>query len=637
MVIKRAIPTLLSFFLFSYFSYSQEIAIEELLEEYKSASELYKKTKEEAEGQVIIFTREDLDRMQAYRLGDVLKSVRFFSFQDNNYGEHVLVYPALYDMLNTTVKLYINEHEVGTVYRRSVFPIWGDISLDNVEHIEIYLGETSIKFGNEIPGVLIRLFTRLPEKENTRYFRGTGTSRGGYSLNYYDARELENGNSYLLFFEVSDINRKDYYHIGSELSRDSNQNNLYFNFKVKGFLFEYNHMYKKSYRFLGSALDNAPDSNRYTGRHQYISITKNFLEDKSLKFNLSYDYIVEKEREKDDNGVLTYNPRDINNPVIIARAFNQKISQYSYRFYISKNFKLKRNDITIGGIYKNNRYILKGNRDLFVQNMPVRCSNKDQLLSVFFEDEFSINDENLIVAGIKYSTYNRQSGYSDIDGYFIRLGYIFVPSKNFYGKILAADYFTPPSFFELSTNPNLKKQRSRLIGTEVNYVKGNNKFLFSGAYVSVKDNISLHPVKFTYFNFGKKVEYFLYSLDYEYKFNKYNKIMLNYYYADISRKDFILGTREGGFLKLFNNFNKFDTYLELSYRKGYLFKPLNINIKDGYDLIFGINYHLDESTTLSVKGENLLNEGLKTPYLGLNPVVIPTVDKRVLISLKRFF
>jgi len=113
--------------------------------------------------------------------------------------------------------------------------------------------------------------------------------------------------------------------------------------------------------------------------------------------------------------------------------------------------------------------------------------------------------------------------------------------------------------------------------------------------------------------------------------------MVNYYYADISRKDFILGTREGGFLKLFNNFDKLDTYLELSYRKGYFFKPLNIKIKDGYDLILGINYHLDESTTFSLKGENLLNKALKTPYLGLNPVVVPTIDKRILVSLKRFF
>lgn len=637
MVIKKRIFWVLFVLLLFNFLYAEELQIESLLEEYKSASELYKKTKEEAEGQVIIFTREDLDRMQAYRLGDVLKSLRFFSLQDNNYGEHVLVYPALYDMLNTTVKLYINEHEVGTIYRRSVFPIWGDISLDNIEHIEIYLGETSIKFGNEIPGVLIRLFTRQPEKENTRYFRGTGTSRNGYSLNYYDARELENGNSYLIFLETSNINRKDYIHLGSELTRDSHQNNFYFNFQTKGFLFEYNNMYKKSYRFLGSTLDDAPDLNRYTGRHQYISISKNFLEDKSLKFNLSYDYIVEKEKEKDDNGVITYNPQNITNPVVIARAYNQKISQYSYRFYLSKNFKFKKNDITVGGIYKNNRYTLKGDRDLFVQKSPVRWSNKDHLVSLFLEDEYSLNDENLIVAGVKYSTYNRQTGYSDIDGYFIRLGYIFVPSKNFYGKILAADYFTPPSFFELSTNPNLKKQRSRLVGTEINYIKGNNKFLFSGAYVSVKDNISLHPVKLTYFNFGKKVEYFLYSLDYEYKFNKFNKIMLNYYYADISRKDFILGTREGGFLKLFNNFDKLDTYLELSYRKGYFFKPLNIRIKDGYDLILGINYHLDESTTFSLKGENLLNKALKTPYLGLNPVVVPTVDKRILVSLKRFF
>ena len=54
--------------------------IDALLEKYKSESELSKKTKNENAGHLIVFTRDDLERMQVETLKDVLKSTRFFRF-----------------------------------------------------------------------------------------------------------------------------------------------------------------------------------------------------------------------------------------------------------------------------------------------------------------------------------------------------------------------------------------------------------------------------------------------------------------------------------------------------------------------------------------------------------------------------
>ncbi len=613
----------------------EDESIETLLEEYQEASQLYHKTKEEAEGQVIIYTREDLDRMQAYTLKDVLKSLRYFSLQDNNFGDHVLVYPFLYDLLNTTAKLYINNHEVNTVYQRSIFPIWGDFPLDHVDHIEIYLGETAIKFGNETPGVVIKIFTKEPSRENASYIRGSITSRKGYSLNYYDARELENGMSYMVFIHSAEIERKKYRNQDAKLSRNSSNKNAYLLLKKGNFQIEYNNFYKRNDRFLGMSIDNKPDATQYSGHHQYISATGYFLKDKSLQMNIAYDYIVEKDSEKNKEGIITINP------YILAKECKEEIKQNIYRMLITKNIKYKNNDITLGFVLKDKNYRLKSYKKSITDiNLHISDQNTDNLKAYFLEDEISINDKNLIIVGAKYSKYQRNEPFRSIDGYLLRFGYIFVPSQTFYGKLLASDYFTPPTFFELATNHSLKKQKNRLVGLELNFDKNNHKLKLSTAYVAVKDNITLNPATYKYINFDKKVEFLLGSIDYEYKINDENKIMLNYYKGHISKEKFIYGTSEGGFVRIFSKIKNINNFIELVFRKGYNF-PISgtqkIKIKDGYDLTMGISYMFQNGVEISLKGENLLNKALKTPYLGLNPVVIPSVDQQVIFSVKAIF
>ena len=54
-----------------------------LLHDYHQASDLSLKTKNEAIGNIIVYTRNDLERMQVNSLKDVLKSMRFFSYREN--------------------------------------------------------------------------------------------------------------------------------------------------------------------------------------------------------------------------------------------------------------------------------------------------------------------------------------------------------------------------------------------------------------------------------------------------------------------------------------------------------------------------------------------------------------------------
>jgi len=200
-------------------SFSQDI--EKLLREYEEASELYRKTRRESLGHVIVFKREDLERMQAYRLGDLLKSLRYFTLFNNRFGVMSLSEFGAYAIIPKYYRLYINDHEVSSLHTGSPFLVWENFPLDLIEHIEIYQAPGAIELGNEPAVVIIKIYTKDPRRENVSRIRTTAGSRKGYDLVFYRAEELDPDTSYIFLLSAGSDNRKDYPLRGETLSRDS--------------------------------------------------------------------------------------------------------------------------------------------------------------------------------------------------------------------------------------------------------------------------------------------------------------------------------------------------------------------------------------------------------------------------------
>ncbi|MDQ1337306.1 MAG: vitamin transporter, partial [Campylobacterota bacterium] len=92
--------------LFAVLLFSEELSLDNLLKEYESAEELYHTTKKESAGHIILFSRSDLDNMQAYTLNDVLKTMRFFTLQTRKNGMTTLVKSTESQMSGSPVKIY---------------------------------------------------------------------------------------------------------------------------------------------------------------------------------------------------------------------------------------------------------------------------------------------------------------------------------------------------------------------------------------------------------------------------------------------------------------------------------------------------------------------------------------------------
>ncbi len=603
-------------------------SISDILEEYREKSELSKKTKLESEGHLIIFTREDLEKMQAQTLEDVLKIIRFFILQKNMLGENVVAYATMYPINNTTIRLYINDHEVSSVYRRTPFPIWGEIPLDFVEHIEIYQGESAIRFNNETAGLIIKLYTKPPERENGGYLGTSLTSRKGYGINTYYGKELDDNTSFFVYTGKNFIRWKKYRNDYKDIRQEISNFFTYTYFRYKEIIFEYSGIYKDSDLFRGLSFRGAPDRDEFTGRHNYISFTSKHLNDRSLKFIFFYDDI--KSHSYQEN-LTPYNFIIVSNPTEYIRGFITDSYEKRYGAEIYKTFNTKKNELFLGLKYQRSWYKIN---DIRFGGTSSFSQNSENLYSVFLENSYYFNPENMFIAGFKYDRYDRKERFRDINGLTARIGIILFSNQFISLKSFASVYYTPPVFMEIVTHPGLRKQRNKIWTSEITFKGGKSRFSITGGYAITKNQIVLDPATLSYYNENTTLRYKFVSFDYSLKAGKNSKIVLNYFLADTNFDDVELGPDQGGHIKLFYTRKRLDIYTGLTYRKGYTVS--SYKIKDGYDLTTAVTYHIDENKEISLKGDNLLNKALKTPTL-IDSFKYSTVDRRFTIIFKWFF
>ncbi|NPA52852.1 MAG: TonB-dependent receptor [Aquificae bacterium] len=604
-------------------------SISALLEKYEQAGRLEYKTVQEGEGHVILFSKEDLERMQAYTLKDVLKTIKFYHVYSDRYGRYLFNYSLLFSQNVTTVRLFINDHEVSAVSTRTPFSIWDNIPLDNIDHIEIYLGESAIKFGNEYASVLIKLYTKDPSKENVIYTRISKDLKSGYGFSIYDAREVRSNLSYMLMFNISKFDRKSF----DSLSRDAQIHYGYLHIDYSNLHLEASYISKDSDIFLGSALDNRLDDGNFEGNHKYISLTTRLLEDKSLKLTVSFDEIKTYTYEKDQNGLLSCIP----NPSIIFQTAKVKTLENSSNIFIQKEYTFDNNKLLISGIYKNRRYELK-KEGILINTIPLYTKGKadEEYFSLLMQGESKINKNIFFVAGIRYDNYQRPSNFEDIQGFMIKGEFVHKLPKNIYYKIFGGSFFVPTAFIEVANNPNLQVQKNKFITVELEKKYKKSDIILAVGHTSIKDGIYFNPWTLKFQNLQEELSFTFYSIYAKLKISKTGKILLDIFKIDPNKDILPFSSKEGAGLHVFEKIGKFDTYIGIIYRDGYLFD--NIEIDDGIDLTVAVKYRLNDKINIGIKGENLLNKALKVPYVGISQIdTYPSIDRKIYITLVSSF
>ncbi|MBP1681488.1 MAG: outer membrane protein [Proteobacteria bacterium] len=609
-------------------------SLDSLLKEYESTSDNSLHTVNEKIGHVIIYSQKEIRLMQYSKLNDILKELPLFNVNTNRFG---LTNYSLTGSKTTTsgfFRFFINDHEISSGYDQSTSLSWGDLPLDFVDHVEIYYGESSFSFGNETGIYFVRIYTKSPIKENSSELNAMFTSKGSNSQSITHSSSFENGWSYLMFLNQEKVKQTAVYK-NQKINSNGHKQYLYVdaNNETTNINMGYTDVSKNNYT--GYSLDAIPSSGKNLSKDFFIDITHSFLEDKSLKANLSVDINDRSYEEENTDAGFYIVPIGFTFP----RHFNEDLRFIKTNAYLSKSINFENNALIAALNVKNKTYDVQ-NRESN-QNSAIGQYNtfdEETTSSLLLQDNYKLTDTLILVANAKLDHYTRSGYLEDTSETLLRVGAIYTPTENFGFKSFYTQTALAPSFYNIDyaaqSNPNLKSQQYNFYTLEAVYTQGNSKFGVTFDHVEIEDFLYLTPIGFINVDHKIKTDGFLF--DYEYSFSDRDKLRLNYYTSTLSET--INNATKGGYIKYMGGYQKFDYFTSLIYRNGYQY--LDLDIPDSFDVSLGLTYHVTKDLSYSIKANNILDKSTKSLFsegIGGANFALDDNDRSVTFSFRWVF
>ena len=608
-----------------------------LLESYVHESELSKITKKEEAGVIDIYTRHDLEMMQAKTFGDVLKVVPGFHYTRTYHNLTFLQKPSMVALQLSGIHLYVNDHDLSSNSFGSSFLIWGELPIEYIDHIEVYKGSASIEFGNETSTVIVKMYTKSPQREEGSKLRFVTDNYGSYNADGYIASKEENF-SYFAYANINGIKRKEYYNEYEDkeytFKSDHSGHNLYANFNYKEWILELGSYVKKSDNFLGVGLHRTPTDGDLDTSQDYLHLTKKFNYD--IKLQLSYDRISYDRTYIDPNGIMLANA-----PLVT----DYRVGFYDdiYSAILEKKVTYDKHVLLFGGFVKKKDFKEYGYFENIEANYIYRNSfvNTQKFYSFYAEYSYDYDPSTRFLASVKedFITYDKiVASKSEISGKLGMVKYL----GDLQIKTFLTKTYAPVAFYQLynpdnipyKTNKELENMHILIESLSLVYRKQKHKFKFVFAENQVRDAIFYNKDSVDgYNNMDKIMHYDYVELEYEYNFDLNNKFTTTFFYGNTSN-DTILSPRYTTLVKLFSQYKKFDFYNELAYKSSYTYAGLDIG--RSYDFTSAIKYHYSKDLSLGVRGENIFAKGYEQAYTGLD-YAIDVVDPKVWFNLEYLF
>jgi len=501
------------------FAFAQEANLDNLLKKYQDSESLYKKTKQENAGFLLLYSREDLEAMQVFTLKDIIKTVRMFNMQLNPVRFETLTKSGAGSKSIDPIKLYIDDFEVIPMMQTSPIEIYFDMDLYFVDHVEIYQGGSSIVFGNEPGSMVIRLYSKDPSRENSCSFQVGTDSFGSKNLRVVDAKKMGEYN-YLAYASVAQT-KYDILHLNeSALSRDSIKYQAHLKFSQKNnFDIEFDGILKEDDAFKGFGT-HPQDYNYVNHSYAYLSATKYFENNLKISFSVSGE---NKKAQIDDKVGF------ISSKGLLTKRFYTDMYSKIYKAVIEKKLTYNNHSMLIGGQYLKKKINIKSYK--LDNTETIFKLNKLDIYMMYLEEEYNINKNNLLSFGVKLDHYENNLKNSS-DEYSLRLAYIGILNDNIKTKIFAIRRYVYPNgtqiYYAMPTynaNPNLKNAIPKTLAGEIEHNNDTNRFVLGLARRETDNAMAFDNTKKMYINSSDTSSYNRIYLRDEYKFDINNKIV----------------------------------------------------------------------------------------------------------------
>ena len=567
-----------------------------LLEEYDTINQKSLQTVDEKLGHVFIYSQKDIKLMQYHKLNDILKELPLLNLNKNRYGLSSLSLAGTKTTVSGFFRVFINDHEVSSIYNQSAAVSWGELPLDFIDYVEIYYGESSFAFGNETGIYFIRLYTKKGVKENGSEINLKGSSKGSSSESFTNSRTFENGWSYLFYGNNQKVKETRTYK-NDKLLNNSTRRYLYLDLSNENTDINIAYTDLKKDIYMGMSHDAVPDDGEMITKDFFVDVTKYFLDDNSLKTNISYDVNNLDNKETNQEGMSFF-------PVRGVKKLDKDLRFTKVKASVTKSFEYKDNNFLAGVSVSEKKYThgKNANNDF----------DKETINSLVFQDDYKLTDNLILIGNAKFDTYKRAGFLEDFSEELYRIGAIYTPFENFGLKTFYTKTYFPPSFFDIEyafLDKNLDIQKYKFYTVEAVYTTQKSKIGVTYHDVKIDDFIYLEPT-IGFMNIDHTIETSGYIFSYEYLFEDANKIQLNYYTTTLSET--LNNASKGGYIKYMGEYDRFEYFTSVIYKNAYSYK--NINVDASYDLSLGVSYNINKNLKVSLKGENLLDNSTESLY-----------------------
>ena len=644
---KRLSACLLSL-LFLCQSAAAEESIEDLLKTYRKESDLSRRTKKENAGFVVVYTRDDLERMQVYRLTDILRELRFQSYMINDFGMVDPIHIDPYFYSSDVIKVYVNDHEITTGFSGSGLQFYGNVDMGMFDHVEVYYHTPVLDIATEPAAILVKLYTKEPERENGGSLSARLGERGSQEISASYARVMGEW-SYYAYAEESENNfrhehnRVEAFGRDYTVSRDYAQQHLYLDLHKKSQRLELEYLGQKHDPFTAQSVWITPTGGDWEQPMLRAAYSSDFLDD-SLHLDASYVY-----------SELTFDMRSD------APFWGQMIPDYrssvTYPPYGTNRFHLHvdGNLFTAKSYYEKRlwpKHLVKAGVEYRYKDASVSdyrfntlaIADRDAYMhygSVYLQDQYAVLPNAMLSASFKYNYYDftRHSddpAHETLATWQGRVAFSYLDGPWSYKAFLNHVEFPTQLYVLVLHNYTLDSQIYNAVSGEVKRLgeKNDIRFLLSRSWMSdIFIMHTLHPQEVIRTDFRMTNA----SFDYTHRFSDDHRLDFNlnwskYRDLPVTKTGFL-----AGYVRLLDTFGDLDLFNEVIYREKTPY------LDTGWDYSAGAVYHVTRDFKIAIKGVNILDKAQDEVFVvapGLEPsdrVILPIVGRQLYVSMEWLF
>ncbi len=625
---------ILFFFIFftNLYAIDKNETIDTILSDIEKKTDLSEKTKLENSGISFIYTRNDLERMQAKNLKDILKTMYPFGYNENRYGfADPLTSSTDHPFRSSKIRIFIDNQELTSGYSGSGIFIVGDMDIDFVDHIEVYSVNPTYEYSTEPTFILIKLYSKIAQKDKGGKIRVSASSHNSSSISGYYADELDEW-SYFTYASYNKENKDKY-----RLDRYSKDRKY-----VNAFVSIYNDtnkiiiqaLHQDRDAFISQKFDLPVNDCYFNSDYLHLGYDGSI---ENFSFIVSYDYFSLRQNYSSPS-TPTLDVLNVPYSVNLNSNSNVLSLESKYKYIIN-------DDRILFGVkyrYKDYKFV-----DSFVNGVE---HSSDKLVhqtfsTVFLENQYDILDNLIFTAGVNYSMV-KESERGDVDNLFLyRLGFTYLTSLGITSKTIFSHTNT---LVDLMYDGNL------------HYVEDPNKMTYAEANIFLEEltyKINQHKFEIL-FSYRKTRNAFLIdeqgklynspdiinsrgiSIRDTFRYNDNDKLFFEFSYrkqTHFSELDELIDKRV--IIRNLNTYKRFDIFNELIYSKD------SKKNKNFYDYSAGVIYHYSDDLSFSIKGQNIFNKAKTTDFILIDPntlekatiLDVPSIEQRFMLSMEYLF